>query len=673
MAQAKVKISRLVDNIGKTNVYTPLIEAVVNSIDSVNESGREDGEIVITLHRSQQESLDFNEDDVKDNLKPITGITIKDNGVGFTPSNLEAFTTVYTERKIRKGGKGFGRFVFLKYFDDVSVDSIYIEGKIHKNITFNFVKDDNIIQNDVIAELKQWSGDRLTTIKLSGLKKEQIYRLDKKIDTIARKLLENLLVYFVLDDYVCPKIIIKDEEYGDQLELNSLVNSDQGIVELKKERVKIETPDKSEKKTFDFKVFKVYYGSSRSSLSLVADNRQVTDEALHAYLPEFRGEFYEDIEKEKGKTITRGYTVKIYITGGYLDENVSTERDGFDFGATGDLMHPLGRVDIEREVADKVRTIFGDQVQTRNEKKNSDIKSFIENEVPWHRAYITDDDISSIPYGLSDFDLHTELTKIKHKKELEARASMKGIIENKDKKDVAKRSAEIVDRISDLGKAELAHYVALRKVVIELFKDALTWSDDQKYEREDVIHNIIFPQKGTSDKTPYDDHNLWLLDEKLSYAEYVSSDNPLNKNDDRPDLLCFDKLFAFQSGEDASNPIVVFEFKKPQRKNYSTDEDPLKQVARYVKKIRNREFTNHEGRPLNTNEHTPAFGYIVCDLTSKIEAFCEDFGLTRTSDGLGYVGYHPNHKIYYEVVSFDRMVRDSEVRNKIFFKYLGIV
>lgn len=33
----------------KTNVYTPIIEAVVNAIDSIYESGRKDGEITILI------------------------------------------------------------------------------------------------------------------------------------------------------------------------------------------------------------------------------------------------------------------------------------------------------------------------------------------------------------------------------------------------------------------------------------------------------------------------------------------------------------------------------------------------------------------------------------------------------------------------------------------------
>jgi hypothetical protein len=35
--------------------------------------------------------------------------------------------------------------------------------------------------------------------------------------------------------------------------------------------------------------------------------------------------------------------------------------------------------------------------------------------------------------------------------------------------------------------------------------------------------------KSDSEETKYKDHNLWLLDERLSFAEYISSENSIDK------------------------------------------------------------------------------------------------------------------------------------------------
>lgn len=200
----------------------------------------------------------------------------------------------------------------------------------------------------------------------------------------------------------------------------------------------------------------------------------------------------------------------------------------------------------------------------------------------------------------------------------------------------------------------------------------MTWDDGKKYEKEQVIHDIIFPTKQTSDTLSYDKHNLWLLDEKLSFTEYVASDKPLNTSDDRPDLLVFENKIVVRDGDTASNPIIVFELKRPQREQYDIDENPLIQIANYVKKIRSGDFKNPVGRNINATEETPAFGFLVCDLTDRIKEFCDAVGLVKSPDNKGYFGFHPIYRIYFQVISFDKLVQDSELRNKIFFKMLGI-
>ena len=60
---------------------------------------------------------------------------------------------------------------------------------------------------------------------------------------------------------------------------------------------------------------------------------------------------------------------------------------------------------------------------------------------------------------------------------------------------------------------------------------------------------------------------------------YVSSDKPLDGGvTERPDLLVFDKPILFRGDNEASNPITVFEFKKPGRDDFvnpsSKEDDP---------------------------------------------------------------------------------------------------
>ncbi len=68
----------------------------------------------------------------------------------------------------------------------------------------------------------------------------------------------------------------------------------------------------------------------------------------------------------------------------------------------------------------------------------------------------------------------------------------------------------------------------------------------------------------------FEDQNLWIIDEKLSYHHYLASDIPIksikvadNNDNQRPDLIIFDPAFVLSEGEDQINSVVIVEFKRP--------------------------------------------------------------------------------------------------------------
>jgi len=116
---SNVNIKRAVENIrANTTVYTPVVETVVNAIQAVDESGRNDGKVSIRALRSDQAEIDGS-------LPDVEGFDIEDNGVGFTTAHRDSFDTLYTDLRISEGGKGFGRFTCLKYFEDLRVKSVF--------------------------------------------------------------------------------------------------------------------------------------------------------------------------------------------------------------------------------------------------------------------------------------------------------------------------------------------------------------------------------------------------------------------------------------------------------------------------------------------------------------------------------------------------------------------
>ena len=52
---------------------------------------------------------------------------VTDNGNGFDSINYQSFLEAYSRLKVKKGCKGIGRFLWLKAFDSVTIDSILLK------------------------------------------------------------------------------------------------------------------------------------------------------------------------------------------------------------------------------------------------------------------------------------------------------------------------------------------------------------------------------------------------------------------------------------------------------------------------------------------------------------------------------------------------------------------
>ena len=124
-------------NLSRKQGLMPLFELVSNSIHSIKE--RKDcglmeksdlGNIKITLIRNgRPETMES----IKDNdTYPIVNIIVTDNGIGLNDEKLRSFTEADSDHKLNIGGKGIGRFVCLKAFKWLSIDSIYKDSNVFK-------------------------------------------------------------------------------------------------------------------------------------------------------------------------------------------------------------------------------------------------------------------------------------------------------------------------------------------------------------------------------------------------------------------------------------------------------------------------------------------------------------------------------------------------------------
>lgn len=347
--------------------------------------------------------------------------------------------------------------------------------------------------------------------------------------------------------------------------------------------------------------------------------------------------------------------------------------------------------DIEDKSVENAKAFLQPYTEEAKVKKEQFISSYVAENAPQFRHIVKNypERLDIIPLNVSENTLDSHLYEISKDIERDLREEAQQLIEtevNPEDKNSEDAYLELFGKwwqeYNDMGKANLAKYILHRRVILHLMEKALNLQASGKYSREEVIHRIVFPLRATSDSISYNDHNLWIIDEKLSYHHYLASDVQLKRNDQlesesnlRPDLILFfnnpiavaDEETPFYSG------IVIFEFKRPMRDDYSDDENPVTQVFNYVKEIKSGKAKTKDGRPFSISASTPFYCYIISDLTPSLRDQAEFYSLRSTPDNSGYIGFNPNYGVYIEVISFDKLLGDAKKRNRILFDKLQII
>lgn len=654
--------------LAERNALLPLFEAVVNSIHAIEDSGNTKGNIVIEIER---EPSFFGEDESQ--LPYITGFKIRDNGVGFDDVNYGSFKKAFTTLKENRGSKGIGRFLWLKAFTDVKITSVtsndgetFFAREFHFNQnTENGIAEHSLLPVDIPSE-------RTTSVHLRHYHDRYKQRCPKKIQTVSKRIIEHCIVYLLQDN--CPTILINDD--SETINLNDLfkelISGNQIIKELKVEEYQ-----------FKLTILKWYEHEEINSnqLRLCAHHRDVEEINLKSVFPDLSGKIRDDSNGEE-------YFIVAYLEGQYLDDNVNDERTEIVFAKDNlfdsELM-PKGL--LVESVKEVINELFGKEIKSFTDKKIQYITEFVDQKAPQykyllkHQDYLTEIPISE---SMNDQEVELKLYRAQQQFEFDSKEEIGNLITEIEAddliSDIQQKYDAIIEKVSELNKSKLATYVIHRKVIIQVLEKTLMLGDEGKYELEKTVHSLVFPMRTTSDEIDYVKQNLWIIDERLSYHTFLSSDKPLNsvpglqtEETARPDLFIFNNPFSFAEGETPFNSIVLVEFKRPMRNTYDDlEENPINQVYEYVKRIRAGKEIMKNGRQYSINEHTRFYIYLICDITSKIQDIAEFAGLERTFDGMGYFGYNKPLKCIVEVMPFDQVVANAKKRNAALFDHLGI-
>lgn len=650
----KVREKRLANN----NVLLPLYEAIVNSIHAIEDAKLiEKGLIEIELIRSSQEEFPY-EDMQK--LPPIIDFHVKDNGVGFNAENYESFNFAHSSYKFHRGGKGIGRITWLRAFEKAIIESQFKEGNTWRRRYFSFEPTKKGIENSSLDEIETKDGFWSTTIILKNLKENYRKWCNNNSEDIAFKIIEHCFSFFL--DSKCPTIVIKD------LDKTIVVNDYFQTYTTKAVEAKLFTVNKNE---FNLDIVKLYNTKPDNKVHLLANKREVINFAISDSIPEIPDYFVDEAGQK--------FSISIYVSGEYLDENVNEERTEINFDDENSLFEEsLTFENLKNEVTGIIREHFKENLKSFSEKKLNRVKNFVISHPRYrHLLKYRPNDILTISNALDDSKLEVELFKIQQKMELEVLNETKREMQNIVSKD-EKINQDLYEKILDVGNAKLSEYIFHRKHVLNLLELHLKRQDGQ-YSTEEVIHNLIFPLRKTSDEISLDEHNLWIIDDKLSFHDYLASDKTFrsiertgSNSTKETDLLIFNKPHLLSDDEKPYSSIVIVEFKRPMRKDYSDTENPINQVTAYAREIITNKALDKDGRQFDIKDKTPIYAYIVCDLTPNMRKFADDHNFTALPDNDGYFNFNRNYSLYIEVISFDKLLRDSKKRNKVLFEKLNL-
>lgn len=652
----------------------PLFEAVINSFQAIKEANLPaniPGQITVRVER-ERNLFD-------DETPPVVGFSVEDNGIGLDDGNFDSFNTAFSSNKEAIGGKGLGRFTWLKAFELARVRSTFIdENGTFQTRVFDF--DENYDLDERGLPKPAESLTRGTTIELVTLRQEYRDRVPRSTEILIQKLIEHFIL--VLLESGCPKFILID--LGQRHDLNDIFERDY------KSSASSHTFEIGETR---FTVHGFRLPTSRTTkhkLVYAADQRAVTSDKLEEHLPTLGSR----LEDENGSSffylaIVQSPYLSAHVTPNRSDFAFSVDDADLELGLSDEPLIPRG--EIRNKVIEFIEEDLSSIIENINTAKYERIKRYIHRSAPQYKFLLrhASSFLKKLSPTPSNSEIETVLHREHHRREVDLKRESTRIIREADKIDdyegYHQRLKHFVNNYNELGLSALAQYVSHRKIILEFLQRAIAKPDGEvKYPLEQVVHQLVFPMRFTSEEIPDSQQNLWMIDERLTFHTFIASDKRLDAlgsvihSDSalRGDVVIFDENVIFADVDPKDNPInsiTTIEFKRPGLNNYNESNNPVRQAYRLVEAVRKGTFKRDGQAVAVANDRIPAFAYCICDFTPTLREVMKDIDASPTPDNQGYYGFHKGYGVYFEVIDYNKMLRDATKRNRIFFDKLNLV
>ncbi|MFC6268465.1 ATP-binding protein [Frigoriflavimonas asaccharolytica] len=670
---------------------SPIFEAFTNALESLKTKKKNDnkfgnGKIVLTIFA----------DELTDSNSEFRALEIFDNGIGFNDLEFKRFNTFKDNSKGFKN-LGSGRIQFVHFFERTIVESVFRQGDEYFEREFLVSKSKSFLNNNAIVKQnfsritnKKETYTRVTFTSL--LEQSQKYN-SLNDDSLKEELIKRYLHYFCFNSNEIPEItihfyidnVIKSTSTITKYDIPKYDKKQNFVVNYSKASDDARTIEKSDKtESFLITTFKV-----QKKLLDVNDLKLIS-----------KGEVVEDTKINltgisKNDNIN-GNKYLVLISGNYIDEKDTDIRGELDipsknsnkvFNAFSTEIIFLEDIEINANAKLKILYPEIEQIIVKHEKELELLKEMF---------LIEEDENVDISFNDDDKKILEKFYVAQANKEARIDASIKESIDRLEHLDTTSKDYEdelekeinkLVKILPEQNKRTLSHYVARRKLVLELFskiidKKLKIQNDGSREKDEALIHNLLFTQKSTNSYGS----DLWILNEEFIYfkgnsefllrnlelnnkkvfrTEFKEEEekylNSLGKNrlDQRPDVLLFPE----------EGKCIIIEFKAP-KVNAS---DHLTQINKYASLIRN--YTAKEF------EIKMFYGYLIGegieqrDVQGNVSTFEHsqnfDYLYSPSQKVIGFDG-NENGSIYTEVLKYSSLLARAELRNKIFIEKLGL-
>lgn len=474
-------------------------EAVANALDA----------------KATKISIEINLDEFQDS--DTLALCISDNGIGFTDARYKKFSTLLQTEDSHH--KGLGRLVFLKYFEQVEIESVY-ESTKHST----FIYDDHFNGDDRAVEIVD-PRESYSQLRFSSFRNKKLHKkANIKPDSVKKYLTDVFLPRFYA--------LRKD---GKHIEISIQTTTREGtssdILTLDTLPVFEEYPipgfdllDKSARLLYRIETM----STAPSRVCVCVDGRAYPLDAL------------------KGVKFPTGVSATFILESSYFDSKVNDSREEVNLDSSE-------VAEIQNILVSSIASVVGKEIPGLSER-NEQTKQSLSTKYPHLVGFF---DLDSI--GLLDESESLDRAQLAFSK---AQKEVFGAREVTD---------EVYEEALDQASRVLMQYILYRNITL----DKLEKFDKKDHESD--IHNLIVPMRTTFEaKDLLRDlytNNAWILDDKFMSYQCVLSDESIDKlikrifddaerppNDVRPDIA-----FVFSSDPDTSDhpfDVVVVELKR---------------------------------------------------------------------------------------------------------------